>query len=407
MSTRHRILRSSGAGGGERRRQASHPPRTCPELRASVPIQVWSWDITKLRSRRRGVYFDPCVILDICSRHVVGWTLAPTEDSRPAPEMISQAVAVHGVPTTLHADRGASMTGGASHAAGDEARRPVAGRSGGRPVALPPARPQRQPLLRGGVRDPRARLRLPRAVRVSGRCEGVLRGVLRPPPSPAPAPGRAGMDQPTPDSGRPADRPARSRLALLETFRRGRAPRRVPVVHAVAPREHRGEARFQLHPSLRDRQAVHAGAGAASSRGTRTGTCGSPGRWPRRNPCAGSVCLDLRPSAGDGPSGAQGPWTPGPVGGNRRSAGRTGVCWRQSHRGAKPLRSRRETGVLMRSTRARQDSAAAGQCPNPGGRAGRSWVALLPGALGGLAVLTPGSVRIVQSRRAARRPVAR
>ena len=40
---------------------------------------VWSWDITKLRGPDRGLYFDLYVILDINSRYVVGWTLAPSE----------------------------------------------------------------------------------------------------------------------------------------------------------------------------------------------------------------------------------------------------------------------------------------------------------------------------------------
>jgi len=55
MSTMHRILREHGMGG-ERRRQATHPPRKKPELLATRAGQVWSWDITKLRSPVRGVY---------------------------------------------------------------------------------------------------------------------------------------------------------------------------------------------------------------------------------------------------------------------------------------------------------------------------------------------------------------
>jgi len=109
MSTMHRILRANHAAG-ERRSQATHPPRTVPELLATKPGQVWSWDITKLRGPQRGVYYDLYVVLDIFSRYVVAWTVAAREDSALAKEMLEQAMGVHGVPEVVHADRGTSMT---------------------------------------------------------------------------------------------------------------------------------------------------------------------------------------------------------------------------------------------------------------------------------------------------------
>ena len=109
MSTMHRILRANHAGA-ERRSQATHPARAIPELVATRPGQVWSWDITKLRGPQRGQYFDPYVILDIFSRYVVGWTVAAREDSIIATELMQSAMAVHGVPDVIHADRGTSMT---------------------------------------------------------------------------------------------------------------------------------------------------------------------------------------------------------------------------------------------------------------------------------------------------------
>jgi hypothetical protein len=72
MSSMHRILRANHAAG-ERRSQATHPARAIPELLATKPGQVWSWDITKLRGPQRGVYFDLYVVLDIFSRYVVGY----------------------------------------------------------------------------------------------------------------------------------------------------------------------------------------------------------------------------------------------------------------------------------------------------------------------------------------------
>ena len=105
----HRILREAGAAG-ERRRQATHPAKKKPELVATGPGQVWSWDITKVRGPDRGLWYQLYVIIDIYSRYVVGWTVHNSEDSRIAEDMIAQAVAVHGAPGALHADRGTSMT---------------------------------------------------------------------------------------------------------------------------------------------------------------------------------------------------------------------------------------------------------------------------------------------------------
>lgn len=66
----HRILRCDGATG-ERHRQATHPARKKPELLATGPGQIWSWDITKLRGPGRECWFQPYVVLDILSRYVV------------------------------------------------------------------------------------------------------------------------------------------------------------------------------------------------------------------------------------------------------------------------------------------------------------------------------------------------
>jgi len=109
MSTMHRILRANDLAG-ERRRQATHPPRKKPELLATQPGQVWSWDITKLRGPTRGVYYDLYVVIDIYSRYIVAWTIAAREDSEIAKTMLEEAMGVHGIPEAIHADRGTSMT---------------------------------------------------------------------------------------------------------------------------------------------------------------------------------------------------------------------------------------------------------------------------------------------------------
>ena len=112
ISSFYRLLRANGEVR-ERRRQATHPPRVRPELVARRPLVVWSWDITKLKGPRRGEYYDLYVVIDIFSRYVVAWLVAPAESGELAKELIADAVARHRVPPgqlTIHADRGSSMT---------------------------------------------------------------------------------------------------------------------------------------------------------------------------------------------------------------------------------------------------------------------------------------------------------
>jgi len=111
-SSFYRILRANNEVR-ERRRQASHPPRTRPELVATKPNAVWSWDITKLKGPKRGEYYDLYVVLDIFSRYVVAWLLSPSESGEQAKAMIEAAVQREQVgpnQLSIHADRGSSMT---------------------------------------------------------------------------------------------------------------------------------------------------------------------------------------------------------------------------------------------------------------------------------------------------------
>jgi putative transposase len=111
-SSYYRILRANNEVR-ERRRQATHPAKVKPELVADRPLVVWSWDITKLKGPKRGEYYDLYVVLDIFSRYVVAWCVAPSESGELAKELIADAVARHRVPPdqlTIHADRGSSMT---------------------------------------------------------------------------------------------------------------------------------------------------------------------------------------------------------------------------------------------------------------------------------------------------------
>lgn len=111
VRTMYRILAASGQVR-ERRDQLRHPSYGKPELLATGPNQVWSWDITKLRGPATGTAFHLYVILDIFSRLVVGWMVATRESSALATRLIAQSVAKQGVAPgqlTVHADRGSSM----------------------------------------------------------------------------------------------------------------------------------------------------------------------------------------------------------------------------------------------------------------------------------------------------------
>ena len=111
ISTMYRLLAASGALR-ERRDQLVHPEYKKPELLATGPNQVWSWDITKLRGPVKWTYYHLYVLLDIFSRYVTGWMVATVESARLAAQLVEESCAKQGIlPGTLklHADRGTSM----------------------------------------------------------------------------------------------------------------------------------------------------------------------------------------------------------------------------------------------------------------------------------------------------------
>jgi putative transposase len=96
----------------ERRNQLQHPAYVKPELLATAPNQVWSWDITQLKGPAAWLYYYLYVILDIFSRYVVGWMIAEWESAELADELIAVTCAKeHIAPDQLilHSDRGSSM----------------------------------------------------------------------------------------------------------------------------------------------------------------------------------------------------------------------------------------------------------------------------------------------------------
>ena len=108
--TMYRILASEGEGG-ERRAQLRHPAYARPELLATGPNQLWSWDITKLKGPATWTWFHLYVLLDVFSRYVPGWMVATRESGALADRLIAETVEKEGIVSglTIHADRGGSM----------------------------------------------------------------------------------------------------------------------------------------------------------------------------------------------------------------------------------------------------------------------------------------------------------
>jgi putative transposase len=109
--TMYRVLNEDGASR-ERRDQLTHPAYQKPELLATAPNQLWSWDITKLRGPAKWTYYYLYVILDVFSRYVVGWMIAPREAAALATKLIEETCDKHLIQPdqlTIHADRGSSM----------------------------------------------------------------------------------------------------------------------------------------------------------------------------------------------------------------------------------------------------------------------------------------------------------
>ena len=91
------------------RRSGNTAPRPVPTLKATGPGQIWSWDITDLRTPWRGSAFKAYSIIDIYSRKIVGWRVEERECDQLAVEMFEDAFAEHGPPQTVHADSGPTM----------------------------------------------------------------------------------------------------------------------------------------------------------------------------------------------------------------------------------------------------------------------------------------------------------
>ena len=107
IRTMYRVLRASSQVR-DRRNQLQHPIYARPELLATGPNQLWSWDITKLKGPQKWTSYHLYVILDVFSRYVVGWMVAPRESAALAKRLIAETIGkqeLQAADLTIHTER--------------------------------------------------------------------------------------------------------------------------------------------------------------------------------------------------------------------------------------------------------------------------------------------------------------
>lgn len=111
-SSFYRIL---GEEGQLTHRERSRPPSPKPaEHVATGSYQVWSWDITYLRSALRGCFYYLYLTVDIWSRKIVGWRVEESESTDLAAMLFRRTCAELGIDPdglVLHSDNGGPMKG--------------------------------------------------------------------------------------------------------------------------------------------------------------------------------------------------------------------------------------------------------------------------------------------------------
>jgi len=112
-STIYRVLKAEELRT-HRGRQKPRQVREVTEHIAISPNQVWSWDITYLRSPVRGVFFYLYLIVDVWSRKVVGWRVEDRECTVMASQLVHDAITFERADPKaliLHQDNGGPMKG--------------------------------------------------------------------------------------------------------------------------------------------------------------------------------------------------------------------------------------------------------------------------------------------------------
>lgn len=111
VRTMYRVLKRRQQPRSQRQERV-HPPYMKPELLATRPNELWSWDITRIKGPKPWIFYHLYVVLDVFSRYVVGWMLSETESGEEAKILLShcceqQIVKRNSI--TLHSDRGKAM----------------------------------------------------------------------------------------------------------------------------------------------------------------------------------------------------------------------------------------------------------------------------------------------------------
>lgn len=111
LSSWYRVARKHLEPSRPVRRRATRRSSAMPQWEATEPMQVWSWDITKLKGPYNWVWYDFYVVIDVFSRKIVGWRIEQSESAELAEEMFQAAIADHEgvVPRIVHSDRGPTM----------------------------------------------------------------------------------------------------------------------------------------------------------------------------------------------------------------------------------------------------------------------------------------------------------
>ena len=112
-STIHRILKAENLSAHREnsRPRQNHKPQT---FEANAPNQVWTWDITYLRSLVHGMFFYLYLVVDIYSRKIVAWEVHAKECAELSKELMKAAFLSEGITgegLVIHSDNGKPMKG--------------------------------------------------------------------------------------------------------------------------------------------------------------------------------------------------------------------------------------------------------------------------------------------------------
>ena len=112
-SSFYRILKIAGMLQHRSESKVPHRRHIPLELTATGPDQIWSWDITYMKTAIRGIYYYLYLFMDVWSRMIVGWSVEHIEDGDIAAQRVAELRRRHGAEGVyLHSDNGGPMKSG-------------------------------------------------------------------------------------------------------------------------------------------------------------------------------------------------------------------------------------------------------------------------------------------------------